>query len=80
MRVAEVIGALAFIGLALTLAHAQPQRPQVLVIWHGYDGAVTTAGDLTRWQYTGGQMIVEYADLSADGIFRNGFDGAAQQP
>lgn len=69
-----LIAVLALVALGIGLATAQVFPPQVLVIFHGYDGPVETAGDLINWQYTRGRMLVEYTDLYADGIFRNGFE------
>ena len=48
--------------------------PDALVIFHGYDGQTTIAGDLIQMQYTQGHLYAEITDLTADGIFRNGFE------
>lgn len=64
------------IALAVTLLLflASADAADVLIVQHGYDGPVEQAGTLVRWQYTGGRMLVEWVDTTADGIFRSGFE------
>lgn len=46
----------------------------LLLVEHTYDGPVERAGVLVHYQYTGGAMLVEWADTTTDGIFRAGFE------
>lgn len=62
--------------LALFAVAAAFPPPDVLIIEHAYDGPRESAGHVVRWQYTGGHMLLEWADTGTDGIFRNGFEGA----
>lgn len=61
-------------AVALMLVAACAGAADVLIIQHGYDGTIEQAGVLVRWQYTGGRMLVEWTDTTADGIFHNGFE------
>lgn len=65
---------LTLVAAALLSITASAASPDVLIVQHSYDGPVEQAGTLVRWHYTGGHMLVEWVDTTADGIFRSGFE------
>ncbi len=77
-RIVLVLVALMLALFAASIASAAPppvtQPPMVLIVQHSYSGPIVQAGVLARWQFTGGYMLVEWIDTTADGIYRNGFE------